>query len=142
MNLDPYMRTIPLRQSSRYVPDEQCGTIRITDAEGTPPPSRMTRNKGDPPSSSPAPIRESQPRPNSPTATAHGTQPHHALYDTPPEGTQPLELKRSERTRGMSARGRDALEYQHRKKSAPSKPSTETTQPNTTRAHSHTTTVT
>ncbi|KAG8716066.1 hypothetical protein FRC08_009878 [Ceratobasidium sp. 394] len=61
-----------------------------------------------PPSSSPAPIRETQPQINSPTATAHGVEPFNALYDTPPPGTQPLELKRSDRAHKMSACGRDA----------------------------------
>ncbi|KAF8593401.1 hypothetical protein BDV93DRAFT_566590 [Ceratobasidium sp. AG-I] len=68
----------------------------------------------DPPSSSPAPIRDSQPQPHSPTTTARGTERHHALYDTPPEGTQPPELRRADRSRVKSARARDTFEYQTR----------------------------
>ncbi|KAG9090565.1 hypothetical protein FS749_000458 [Ceratobasidium sp. UAMH 11750] len=102
----------------------------------------MPRNKVDPPSSSPAPIRESQPRQNSPTTTEHGTQPHHALYDTPPEGTQPIELTRSERSRAKSARGRDALEYQHRSKPAASKSKSAASQPKAAGVQSHPTTAT
>ncbi|KAG8783302.1 hypothetical protein FRC12_019869 [Ceratobasidium sp. 428] len=58
-------------------------------------------------SSSPAPVHESQPRPNSPTTTERGTKPHHALYDTPPEGTQQPELERSQRQQTMSRSGRE-----------------------------------
>ncbi|KAG8723914.1 hypothetical protein FRC12_024407 [Ceratobasidium sp. 428] len=62
--------------------------------------------------SSPAPIRDTQPRiPDSPTTTSRGTQPHHALYDTPVEGTQPVELERSGRNRAMSQRGRDTGKF-------------------------------
>ncbi|KAG8792295.1 hypothetical protein FRC12_006549 [Ceratobasidium sp. 428] len=68
-------------------------------------------------SSSPAPIRDTQPRSNSPTATERGTQPHHALYDTPPEGTQPPELERSQRARTMSRGARETAEYKIRSKS-------------------------
>ncbi|KAG8728673.1 hypothetical protein FRC10_004715, partial [Ceratobasidium sp. 414] len=39
-----------------------------------------------------------------------GIAPYNALYDTPPPGTQPAELKRSERTCKISARARDTLE--------------------------------
>ncbi|KAG9081242.1 hypothetical protein FRC06_005703 [Ceratobasidium sp. 370] len=102
----------------------------------------MPHNKVHPPSSSPAPIRESQPRPNSPTTTEHGTQPYHALYDTPPEGTQPVELKRSERARAMSTRGRDTLEYQQRRKLAVSKADPMATQPKAMGVQFHTTTAT
>ncbi|KAG8701272.1 hypothetical protein FRC08_004190 [Ceratobasidium sp. 394] len=108
MTLDPYMRKTAPRRTCRVAPIEQRGTISTADAETTPSSPRMPRTKVDPPSSSPAPIRESQPRLDGPTATEHGTQPYHALYDTPPEGTQPIELKRSERSRAKSARGRDA----------------------------------
>ncbi|KAG8727371.1 hypothetical protein FRC10_006148, partial [Ceratobasidium sp. 414] len=94
----------------------------------------MTRNKTRAPSSSPAPIRESQPRPDSPTETAQGTKPYHALYDTPPEGTQPPKLERSDRARTMSARGRRTLEYQLRQTPAASKSNATATQPHATTA--------
>ncbi|KAG9081062.1 hypothetical protein FRC06_005864 [Ceratobasidium sp. 370] len=94
----------------------------------------MTRNKTPPPSSSPAPIRESQPRPDSPTETAHGTKPYHALYDTPPEGTQLPELKRSDRARTMSTRARETLEYQHQRTPTVSKSNATATQPGATSA--------
>ncbi|KAG8779196.1 hypothetical protein FRC12_024592, partial [Ceratobasidium sp. 428] len=65
--------------------------------------------------SSPAPIRDTQPRiPDSPDTTSRGTQRHHALYDTPVEGTQPTDLERSHRNRAMSQRGRDTAEYKER----------------------------
>ncbi|KAG8685520.1 hypothetical protein FRC09_014696, partial [Ceratobasidium sp. 395] len=58
--------------------------------------------------SSPTPIRDTQPVYTSPTTTARGTQRGHAEFDTPPEGTQLPELQRSQRTRGLSSRGRDS----------------------------------
>ncbi|KAG8715140.1 hypothetical protein FRC09_016873 [Ceratobasidium sp. 395] len=58
--------------------------------------------------SSPTPIRDTQPVYNSPTTTARGTQRGHAEFDTPPEGTQLPELQRSDRKRGLSSRGRDS----------------------------------
>ncbi|KAG9091329.1 hypothetical protein FS749_016629 [Ceratobasidium sp. UAMH 11750] len=142
MALDPYVRKTPLRHTCRVAPVEQRGTISTADAETTSPSFRMPRTKVDPPSSSPAPIRESQPRPNSPTTTEHGTQPYHALYDTPPEGTQPIDLKRSEHLRAKSARGRDALEYQHRSKPAVSKSNPAATEPTAAGVESHLTTAT
>ncbi|KAG8705735.1 hypothetical protein FRC08_001492 [Ceratobasidium sp. 394] len=102
----------------------------------------MSRSKARVPSSSPAPIRESQPQPNSPTTTARGTQPHQALYDTPPEGTQQTELQRSERSRGLSARGHDAMEYQHRNKPAATKSDPTATQSNAAATQPHATTAT
>ncbi|KAF8599490.1 hypothetical protein BDV93DRAFT_511624 [Ceratobasidium sp. AG-I] len=98
----------------------------------------MARNshtsRDDPPSSSPAPIRNSQPQPYSPTSTARGTERHHALYDTPPEGTQPPELKRADRSRVKSARLRDTLEYQTRSIPSATKSNVAASQPNRTPA--------
>ncbi|KAG9076079.1 hypothetical protein FS749_012179 [Ceratobasidium sp. UAMH 11750] len=142
MTLDPYMRKTAPRRTCRVAPVEQRGTISTADAETTPSSPRMPRTKVDPPSSSPSPIRESQPRLDSPTATEHGTQPYHALYDTPPEGTQPIELKRSERSCAKSAHGRDALEYQHRSKPVASKSNPAATQPKAADIQSHPTTAT
>ncbi|KAG8733864.1 hypothetical protein FRC10_012110 [Ceratobasidium sp. 414] len=107
----------------------------------------MTRNKVEPPSSSPAPICESQPRPNSPTTTERGTQPYHALYDTPTEETQPTELKHSERARAKSSCAWDApamlihvsVEYQQRSKLAASKSKPAAAQPDSVGVQSHTT---
>ncbi|KAG8732987.1 hypothetical protein FRC10_000497 [Ceratobasidium sp. 414] len=64
-----------------------------------------------PPSSSPTPVHEMQPQINSLTTTTHGTEPHHALYDTPPPDTQHADLKRSDRARKISARGCDTIEW-------------------------------
>ncbi|KAF8602525.1 hypothetical protein BDV93DRAFT_557525 [Ceratobasidium sp. AG-I] len=69
-------------------------------------------NHIDPPNSSPAPVRASQPQLYSPGSTAQGTKRHHALFDTPSEGTQPLELNRANHLQVKSARACNALEYQ------------------------------
>ncbi|KAG8763879.1 hypothetical protein FRC12_008372, partial [Ceratobasidium sp. 428] len=65
------------------------------------------QTKNNVPSSSPTPIRETQPQINSPIATEYGTTPGNALFDTPPEGTQPPELERSQRVRKMSRARKD-----------------------------------
>ncbi|KAF8596811.1 hypothetical protein BDV93DRAFT_513821 [Ceratobasidium sp. AG-I] len=83
-----------------------------------------------PPSSSPAPIRDTQPQPHSPTTTARGTERYHALFDTPPEDTQPPELKRANRSRVKSARARDTLEYQTRSIPPAAKSNVAASQPN------------
>ncbi|KAG8761404.1 hypothetical protein FRC12_009422 [Ceratobasidium sp. 428] len=62
-----------------------------------------------PRTSSPTPIPEDNLRPNVPTTTTRGTQPGHAELDTPPPGTQPLELKRSDRARNLSSRAQDIV---------------------------------
>ncbi|KAG9078304.1 hypothetical protein FRC06_008435, partial [Ceratobasidium sp. 370] len=72
----------------------------------------MTRKPNAPPSSSPVPIRETQPQVDSPTTTTRGIERGHALYDTPPPGTQPPELQRSARTWTMSTRQREHFEYE------------------------------
>ncbi|KAG9092113.1 hypothetical protein FS749_015996 [Ceratobasidium sp. UAMH 11750] len=89
----------------------------------------MTRDTSHPPSSSPAPIRESQPWSDSPTETAHGTKPYHALYDTPPEGTQPPKLKRSDRARTKSWRIRETFKYEQQSTPAISKSNATASQP-------------
>ncbi|KAG8767418.1 hypothetical protein FRC12_006266 [Ceratobasidium sp. 428] len=64
-----------------------------------------------PSTSSPTPVRDTQPQYNSPTTTARGTQRGHAELDTPPPGTQPPDLRRSDRTRGLSSRGADSAKH-------------------------------
>ncbi|KAG9077101.1 hypothetical protein FRC06_009098, partial [Ceratobasidium sp. 370] len=71
---------------------------------------KSIREIAPPPSSSPAPVRESQPQINSPTTTTRGTERHNALFDTPPPDTQVPELRRSDCSRTISSRGRDAVE--------------------------------
>ncbi|KAG8764262.1 hypothetical protein FRC12_008212, partial [Ceratobasidium sp. 428] len=70
-----------------------------------------------PSTSSPTPVRDSQPRHSSPTTTIHGTQRGHAELDTPPPGTQPIELRRSDRSRNLSERGLQSAK--HTKKAFP-----------------------
>ncbi|KAG8743779.1 hypothetical protein FRC12_014961 [Ceratobasidium sp. 428] len=71
------------------------------------PPSN--ENQVFPSTRSPTPIRETQPQYNSPTTTLHGTQRGHAEFDTPPPGTQPPDLRRSDRARGLSSRALDSV---------------------------------
>ncbi|KAG8760896.1 hypothetical protein FRC12_009478 [Ceratobasidium sp. 428] len=79
--------------------------------------SQPNDNQIFPSTSSPTPVRDSQPHHTSPTTTARGTQRGHAELDTPPPGTQPAELKRSERVRNLSSRGQDSA--RHTKKAVP-----------------------
>ncbi|KAG8773833.1 hypothetical protein FRC12_002289 [Ceratobasidium sp. 428] len=73
--------------------------------------------------SSPSPVRATQPQPpDSPTTTARGTVPHHALYDTPPEGEDSQVLGRSERKRTISHRLRESREYKEREQKSKPKP--------------------
>ncbi|KAG8705029.1 hypothetical protein FRC09_003196 [Ceratobasidium sp. 395] len=66
-------------------------------------------NQNFPRTSSPTPIRDTQPQRDSPTTTARGTQRGHAEFDTPPEGTQPIELQRSGRSRKLSSRAQEII---------------------------------
>ncbi|KAG8700491.1 hypothetical protein FRC09_005924 [Ceratobasidium sp. 395] len=73
------------------------------------PPHPLSNDIDFPRTSSPTPIPEDNLRPNVPTTTTRGTQPGHAELDTPPPGTQPLELKRSDRARNLSSRAQDIV---------------------------------
>ncbi|KAG8718698.1 hypothetical protein FRC09_012249 [Ceratobasidium sp. 395] len=79
--------------------------------------SQPNDNQFFPLTSSPTPVRDSQPHHSSPTTTARGTQRGHAELDTPPPGTQPAELECSERVRNLSSCGQDSA--QHTKKAVP-----------------------
>ncbi|KAG8700747.1 hypothetical protein FRC09_005779 [Ceratobasidium sp. 395] len=71
--------------------------------------SSSDENQNLPRTSSPTPIRDTQPQCDSPTTTARGTQRGHAKFDTPPEGTQPIELERSGRSRKLSSRAQEII---------------------------------
>ncbi|KAG8700802.1 hypothetical protein FRC09_005747 [Ceratobasidium sp. 395] len=79
--------------------------------------SQPNDNQIFPSTSSPTPVRDSQPHHTSPTTTVRGTQRGHAELDTPPPGAQPAELKRSDRVRNLSLRGQDSA--RHTKKPVP-----------------------
>ncbi|KAG8792141.1 hypothetical protein FRC12_007024 [Ceratobasidium sp. 428] len=72
--------------------------------------SQPDENQNFPLTTSPTPVRDSQPRYTSPTTT-RGTQRGHAELDTPPPGTQPVELRRSDRTRNLSTRGHQSAKH-------------------------------
>ncbi|KAG9105615.1 hypothetical protein FRC07_009150, partial [Ceratobasidium sp. 392] len=79
------------------------------------------------PSSSPVPIRESQPQIDSPTTTQRGIKPGHALLDTPSQETQPL--PRSQRSRTKSGRALEAAETEALLKSSSGKSRATTSRP-------------